>query len=228
MRKLFVVLSLFAFCLAGIAQTPGSSSGAAPQTMRAVFETTAGNITCELFPNKAPMTVDNFVGLATGTKDWRNPATHAKMHNKPLYNGTIFHRVIPGFMIQGGDPMGNGAGDPGYSFKDEFSDLRFDQPGRLAMANSGPNTNGSQFFITEVPTPHLNNHHTIFGQCGPMSVISAIARVPRDPTDKPFKPIKIIKLLILKPGESAPAPGAAAPAKAAAPSATKKAATTPK
>jgi peptidyl-prolyl cis-trans isomerase A (cyclophilin A) len=225
MRKFLVIASLLAVTATAIAQASGS--GAAPQTMRAIFQTTSGNITCELFPDKAPMTVDNFVGLATGTKDWRNPATRAKMHNRPLYNGTIFHRVIPGFMIQGGDPLGNGAGDPGYAFKDEFSSLRFDQPGRLAMANSGPNTNGSQFFITEVATPHLNNRHTIFGQCGPMSVVSQIARAPRDPTDKPFHPTKIIKVLILKPGESAPAAGAAAAPPKAAPAA-KKPATTPK
>lgn len=227
MRKLAVLSCLFALSLGAFAQTAAPNS--APQTLRAVLQTTAGTITCELYPNKAPMTVDNFVGLATGTKEWRNPATRAKMKNKPLYDGTIFHRVIPGFMIQGGDPMGNGAGDPGYSFKDEFSDLRFDQPGRLAMANSGPNTNGSQFFITEVPTPHLNNRHTIFGQCSPMSVISAIARAPRDPNDKPFHPTKIIHVSILKPGQSAPTATPAKPAATtkAAP-ATKKPATTPK
>ncbi len=226
MRKLIAVASLCALSLAAFAQAPTTTT--APQTLRAEFQTTAGNITCELYPNKAPMTVDNFVGLATGTKEWRNPSTHAKMKGKPLYNGTVFHRVIPGFMIQGGDPLGNGVGDPGYTFKDEFSDLRFDQPGRLAMANSGPNTNGSQFFITEVPTPHLNNHHTIFGQCGPMSVISQIARAPRDPNDKPFHPTKIIKVVILKPGQSAPSePASTTPAsKTVAPA--KKPATTPK
>ncbi len=224
MRKLFVAAVVFTLSLGAIAQT-----AAAPQTLRALIKTTSGDITCELFPNKAPMTVDNFVGLATGTKDWRNPMSRAKMHNKPLYDGTIFHRVIPGFMIQGGDPLGNGAGDPGYSFKDEFSDLRFDQPGRLAMANSGPNTNGSQFFITEVPTPHLNNRHTIFGQCGPMSVISAIARAPRDPNDKPFKPTKITKIYILKPGQAEPAPAAPATKPATPSKATpKKPTTTPK
>jgi peptidyl-prolyl cis-trans isomerase A (cyclophilin A) len=226
MRKLFILLSLAVVVGAAAAQAAKPAATVAPQTLRAEFQTTDGNITCELFPDKAPITVDNFIGLATGTKEWRNPATHAKMRNKPLYDGTIFHRVIPGFMIQAGDPMGNGTGDPGYSFKDEFSDLRFDQPGRLAMANSGPNTNGSQIFITEVPTPHLNNRHTIFGQCGPMSVVSAIARTPRDPSDKPFHPVKIIHVLILKPGQSAPTSGPA-PAKPAAraPAARKPAAT---
>jgi cyclophilin family peptidyl-prolyl cis-trans isomerase len=200
MRKVLLLPLLVALTWSAAAQA------AAPQTLRAVLKTTMGDITCELFPDKAPLTVDNFVGLATGTKDWRNPASRAKMHNRPLYDGTIFHRVIPGFMIQGGDPLGNGAGDPGYTFKDESSTLRFDQPGRLAMANSGPNTNGSQFFITEVPTPHLNNRHTIFGQCGPMSVVSQIARAPRDPNDKPFHPTKLIKVEILKPGQTAAAP----------------------
>src|SRR6185369_7726959 len=145
MRKPALFILLLTFVAAAFAQAAPSTG--APQTLRALLKTSMGDITCELYPDKAPMTVDNFIGLATGTKEWRNPASHAKMH-KPLYDGTIFHRVINGFMIQGGDPLGNGAGDPGYSFKDEFnSSLRFDQPGRLAMANSGPNTNGSQFFI---------------------------------------------------------------------------------
>ncbi|MBV8476858.1 MAG: peptidylprolyl isomerase, partial [Acidobacteria bacterium] len=119
----------------------------------AIFETTAGALRCTLFQKQTPVTVDNFIGLATGTKDWTNPVSHVTKHHTPLYDGTIFHRVIPDFMIQGGDPAGNGSGDPGYKFKDEIvSGLTFDRPGRLAMANSGPNTNGSQFFITEVPT----------------------------------------------------------------------------
>jgi cyclophilin family peptidyl-prolyl cis-trans isomerase len=149
-----------------------------PKEPTAIIETTAGNITCTLFPGQAPLTVANFIGLSNGTKDWKDPKTGQTVHGVPLYNGTIFHRVIPNFMIQGGDPVGNGSGDPGYSFKDEFSpSLTFDQPGRLAMANSGPNTNGSQFFITEVPTPHLNGHHTIFGQCQDLDVVKKIARL---------------------------------------------------
>ena len=126
------------------ANTEKTAQGTAnqPKQPTAVIETTAGNITCTLFPEQAPLTVANFIGLATGTKAWKDPKTGQMMHGVPLYNGTIFHRVIPDFMIQGGDPVGNGSGDPGYSFKDEFSaDLTFDQPGRLAMANSGPNTN---------------------------------------------------------------------------------------
>src|SRR5436309_14929761 len=162
---------------------------------KAIFHTTAGDLTCELFPKQAPKTVANFVGLASGTKDWTDPDTRQKKHGVPLYNGTIFHRVIPNFMIQGGDPLGNGQGGPGYSFEDEFSpDLKFDVPGRLAMANSGPATNGSQFFITEVPTPHLDGKHTIFGQCTPDSVelVKQIARKAADPRDnRPYDPVKI-------------------------------------
>ena len=168
----------------------------------AVIETTAGKLTCKLFGNQTPKTVANFVGLAEGTREWTNPASHARKTGVPLYDGTIFHRVIPNFMIQGGDPLGNGAGDPGYSFEDEFvPELKFDRPGRLAMANSGPDTNGSQFFITEVPTPHLTGRHTIFGQCDPASVALArkIARMPRDErTDRPFRPVKIVKITITR------------------------------
>ncbi len=179
-----------------------------PVGTKAILETSMGNITCTLFPDKAPMTVENFVDLATGAKEWRNPVSGVKKTNTPLYDGTIFHRVIPNFMIQAGDPAGNGTGNPGYKFKDEFSDLKFNKPGRLAMANSGPNTNGSQFFITEVPTPHLDNHHTIFGQCEPMSLIEKIARVPRDPnTDKPFQRVVLQHVKIVKPGEAAPKKG---------------------
>ena len=219
MRKLVLFISLLTLATAAFSQAAPATGES--QTLRALLKTSMGDITCELFPDKAPMTVDNFIGLATGTKEWRNPASRAKMH-KPLYDGTVFHRVINGFMIQGGDPLGNGAGDPGYSFKDEFSSLRFDEPGRLAMANSGPNTNGSQFFITQVPVPHLNNHHTIFGQCTPMTVINAIARVPTDPNDKPFKPVKLLHVAILKPGQAEPASTAAAPAAAKKPSVPRK------
>ena len=149
----------------------------------AIFMTSMGKMKCELFPKQAPKTVANFIGLAQGTKEWTDPKTGQKT-KKPLFDNTIIHRVIPNFMIQGGDPLGNGTGDPGYRFEDEFSpELRFDRPGRLAMANSGKNTNGSQFFITEVPTPHLNDIHTIFGQCDDASVelVKSIARVATDP-----------------------------------------------
>lgn len=131
----------------------------------ASLDTSLGPITCTLYPDIAPETVLNFVGLAEGTKEWVDPATGSKTV-EPLYNGTKFHRVVKGFMVQGGDPKGDGTGGPGYQFGDEvWTDVRFDKPGRLAMANSGPSTNGSQFFITEVPTPHLNGNHTIFGDC---------------------------------------------------------------
>ncbi len=178
-----------------------------------------GRITCKLFATEAPETVANFIGLADGTKDWTDPTSHKKMHHKPLYNGTVFHRVIPEFMIQGGDPTATGTGDPGYMFKDEFNpDLNFDVPGRLAMANSGPNTNGSQFFITEVPTEHLNQHHTIFGQCDDASVniVKSIARVQRDSNDKPITDVVLTKVTIVPDGKPLPpAPvSSAAPAPA--------------
>src|SRR5579862_4569756 len=160
---------------------------AAPAKPTAIIDTTAGKMTCTLFPDKAPIGVANFIGLATGTKDWTNAATGRKMHGVPLYNGTIFHRVIPDFMIQGGDPLGNGQGDPGYKFKNETSpDLTFDRPGRLAYANAGPDTNGSQFFITEVPYPSLDGHYTVFGQCQNSDVVKKIARLPRGSNDKPY------------------------------------------
>ena len=130
----------------------------------ATFQTTMGAIVVKLLPEKAPVTVENFVGLAEGTKEWTHPRSGEKA-KKPLYDGTVFHRVIPEFMIQGGDPLGTGTGGPGYRFADEIGpDNKFDRPGLLAMANAGPGTNGSQFFITEVPTPHLNRGHTIFGE----------------------------------------------------------------
>src|SRR5215510_9406907 len=177
MPRLFVVILLACPAYAMLWwQTTPATKPAAPSTASssqptAVIDTGAGKMTCKLFPDKAPIGVANFVGLANGTKDWTSPVTHSKKHGVPLYDGTIFHRVIPEFMIQGGDPAGNGSGDPGYTFKNEASpDLLFDQPGRLAYANAGPGTNGSQFFITEVATPHLNGGYTIFGQCDEATV----------------------------------------------------------
>lgn len=168
----------------------------------AIIHTTAGSLRCTLFPHAAPIGVANFIGLARGTKNWINPKTHKKEHGVPLYNGTIFHRVIPEFMIQGGDPKGDGSGDPGYAFKNETSpDLTFDRPGRLAYANAGPDTNGSQFFITEVPYPSLNGGYTIFGQCDETSValVKQIARMARDPrNDRPYNPVKITRITILR------------------------------
>jgi peptidyl-prolyl cis-trans isomerase A (cyclophilin A) len=178
-----------------------------PTGPTAVLDTSMGRITCRLFDKQAPLAVANFIALAEGTKPWTDPVTRKKVKAKPFYNGTTFHRVIPEFMIQGGDPTGTGTGDPGYMFADEFDpNLNFDVPGRMAMANSGPDTNGSQFFITEVPTTHLNQKHTIFGQCDQpsLAVVSAIARVQRDPDDKPLQPVTLNKVTIVKEGQPLP------------------------
>ena len=167
-------------------------------TLTATLRTNRGNVVVRLYPDQAPKTVRNFVELAEGSREWTNPATSAKSQGK-LYDGTIFHRVIPDFMIQGGDPMGTGTGDPGYAFKNETSNhLKFDRPGRMAYANAGPNTNGSQFFITEVAYPSLNGGYTIFGQCDAASVtlVKQIARMGRDSNDKPYKPVKINHITI--------------------------------
>jgi peptidyl-prolyl cis-trans isomerase A (cyclophilin A) len=164
----------------------------------AVIKTSMGSFTVKLFKDKAPETVENFIALAKGTKEWTDPATGKTVKGKSLYKGTIFHRVIPDFMIQGGDPAGNGTGGPGYKFKDEIRPLdRFDKPGILAMANSGPNTNGSQFFVTVIATPWLNGHHTIFGEVtSGMNVVNKIVNVERDGMDKPKKDIKIESITI--------------------------------
>ncbi|HKF00115.1 MAG TPA: peptidylprolyl isomerase [Actinomycetes bacterium] len=156
----------------------------------ATLKTSKGDIRVVLFPETAPKTVDNFVGLATGARVWRDPRSGADQQ-QPLYDGTVFHRVIPDFMIQGGDPLGTGTGGPGYTFEDETGGpKRFDAPGYLAMANAGPNTNGSQFFITDAATPWLNGKHTIFGQVvSGMEVVRAIARAQRDTRDRPLDDI---------------------------------------
>jgi peptidyl-prolyl cis-trans isomerase A (cyclophilin A) len=181
------------------AKAPVHHAASGPPT--AIIDTTAGKLTCTLFPDKAPIGVANFIGLATGTKDWTT-SKGAKKHGVPLYDGTIFHRVIPEFMIQGGDPAGDGTGDPGYKFKNEVSsDLLFDKPGRLAYANSGPDTNGSQFFITEdvAHSRHLSGSYTIFGQCDDASLelVKQIARMATDPrNNRPFRPVKINHIAI--------------------------------
>ncbi len=167
--------------------------------LRAMIETTHGKITVVLYEKKAPKTVANFVGLATGAKEWTDPKTGKKV-NRPLYDGSIFHRVIPGFMIQGGDPRADGTGGPGYLFEDEITpDLTFDRAGRLAMANSGPNTNGSQFFITEAPTDWLSGKHSIFGQVVEgQEVVHKIALAERDNRDRPKANVVIKKIQIIK------------------------------
>jgi len=169
--------------------------------MYAVFETTLGEFTCRLLLDKTPKTVGNFTGLAEGTKEFFDPRTGQRV-KRPFYDGLIFHRVIPNFMIQGGCPLGTGTGDPGYKFQDEFSkELKFDKPGKLAMANAGPNTNGSQFFITVAATDWLNDHHTIFGEVVKgQDVVEKISRVPRDRSDRPTMPVvtKTVKILEVK------------------------------
>ena len=190
------------------AAKPATSATSQPT---AVIDTTAGKMNCTLFPDKAPIGVANFIGLANGTKEWKNPVSGASKHGVPLYDGTIFHRVIPGFMIQGGDPAGTGSGaDPIKPFKNEVSpELTFDKAGRLAYANAGPNTNASQFFITEVPftgqqANMLNGHYTIFGQCDDASValVKQIAAMSRDANDRPYRPIRINHIAIQKGGSS--------------------------
>jgi peptidyl-prolyl cis-trans isomerase A (cyclophilin A) len=163
----------------------------------ATFDTTEGSFTVRLFDKEAPTTVANFVGLAEGTKDWKDPATGEKK-KAPYYDGTIFHRVIEGFMIQGGDPLGQGTGGPGYTFGDEFHpSRRHDRAGILSMANAGPNTNGSQFFITLGPTPHLDNRHSVFGEVVTgLDVVKRIGAVPTGRQDRPIKPVVMNKVSI--------------------------------
>jgi peptidyl-prolyl cis-trans isomerase A (cyclophilin A) len=190
-----------------------------PSGPTVVMDTSMGRITCQFYQQQAPKAVANFIGLAEGTIDWTDPATKKKQHHKPYYDNTTFHRIIPEFMIQGGDPTGTGTGDPGYAFDDEVDpNLNFDRPGRLAMANSGPNTNGSQFFITEQAYDSLNQHYTLFGQCDDPSVlvVQTIARVPRDSDDKPLTPVILKKVTIVREGQTLP-PLPAVPAAAPAP-----------
>jgi peptidyl-prolyl cis-trans isomerase A (cyclophilin A) len=161
------------------------------------FETSEGTFRIRLFHKEAPKTVENFVGLAEGTKDWQDPATGEKKR-EPFYNGVIFHRVINGFMIQGGDRLGQGTGGPGYKFADEFHpSLRHDRAGILSMANAGPNTNGSQFFVTLGPTPHLDNRHSVFGEVvSGLDVVKRIGSVPTGRQDRPVKPVVMNKVTI--------------------------------
>jgi len=167
--------------------------------VQAEFVTTEGSFTVTLFDEEVPNTVANFVGLAEGTKEWTDPRTKQKA-TAPYYNGIVFHRVIEGFMIQGGDPLGQGVGGPGYEFADEFHPrLRHDRAGILSMANRGPNTNGGQFFITLAPTPHLNDRHSVFGEVtSGMDIVRRIGSTPTGRQDRPVKDIQILEIKIAR------------------------------
>jgi peptidyl-prolyl cis-trans isomerase A (cyclophilin A) len=187
--------------------TPQMAPAPVPTGPTAVIDTTMGRLTCKLFSEQSPLATANFIGLAEGTKTWTDPITHEKVTGKPFYNGTTFHRVIPGFMIQGGDRVGDGSGDAGYFFDNENTPgLKFDVPGRLAMANAGPNTNGTQFFITEQAVPQLDGSYSIFGQCDEHTVlmVASIARVERNSADKPTTPVVINKVTIVREGHPMP------------------------
>jgi peptidyl-prolyl cis-trans isomerase A (cyclophilin A) len=192
MLRQFLFAVLFFVIAVGTAQAQEKKG-----PLYATIKTSMGDIVVHLFDEQAPKTVANFVDLATGKKEWVDPKTK-ETTKRPLYNGTIFHRVIPDFMIQGGDPLGMGIGGPGYRFEDEFSpDLRHSKPGILSMANSGPNTNGSQFFITVKPTPWLDGRHSVFGEVVKgQEVVTAIANAPRGPNDKPVKDIVIKEIVV--------------------------------
>jgi peptidyl-prolyl cis-trans isomerase A (cyclophilin A) len=197
-------------------QLPDSPGATAPPAVAhtptgptVIFDTSMGRMTCKFFDKEAPLAVANFIGLAEGTKEWTDPVTGQKVKGKSFYNGTTFHRVIPAFMIQGGDRKGDGSGDAGFAFVNETAPgLTFDVPGRLAMANAGPDTNGTQFFITELPQPDLDGKYTIFGSCDSHSVLIAatIARVPRDGSDKPTTPVTLDKVTIVREGQPIPPP----------------------
>ena len=177
-------------------QPPHVTTFEAGATVEALFVTSQGEFKCTLFAEQCPITVGNFVGLATGETPWTNPA--GENVTTALYDGTIFHRIIKGFMLQGGDPMGTGTGGPGYRFADEIvSDLRHTKAGILSMANAGPGTNGSQFFITEVPTPWLDGKHTVFGEVSEgMDVVERISNVATDGRDRPVEDVRLEKVVI--------------------------------
>ena len=165
--------------------------------LMARIETTQGDFNCELYEKQAPITVANFVGLARGLKAWMDPVSKETLSGVPLYQDVLFHRVIPNFMIQGGDPTGTGMSGPGYKIPDEFhDDLKHEGPGILSMANAGPNTGGSQFFITERSTPHLNNRHTVFGKCDNEELVKKLARVEVGAANRPVEHVKIKKIVI--------------------------------
>ncbi len=192
-RKL-LALTTFFVVLSGIVAVEGQEQKG---SLYATLKTTLGDVVILLFEEKAPKTVANFVGLASGTKEWMDPKSGQRL-KRSLYNGTIFHRVIPGFMIQGGDPLGNGTGGPGYRFEDEFhADLKHSKAGILSMANAGPNTNGSQFFITHRATPWLDGKHSVFGEVVKgYEVVDAIGNVPRGSRDRPLKEVVLVEVII--------------------------------
>jgi len=191
--KLLVVLALLLSMSIGTAAQNPEKKG----PVYATLKTSMGDIIIQLFDDKAPNTVANFIGLASGAKEWSDPKTGEKV-KRPLYNGTIFHRVIPGFMIQGGDPLGNGTGGPGFRFADEFhAELKHTKAGMVSMANAGPNTNGSQFFITQKATPWLDGRHSVFGVVVKgQNVVDAIINAPRDSRDRPVKDVVIKEVMI--------------------------------
>ena len=206
----FTVMVIAAMLLAATAysQAPKKEKGESPKMLNGLpagtyadFQTNQGEFVIHLFTEKAPLTTANFIGLAEGTKPFINPETN-KEEKRPFYDGLIFHRVIDGFMLQGGDPTGTGMGGPGFRFKDEFNkDLRHNKPGILSMANSGPNTNGSQFFITVAPTPHLDDRHSVFGEVvRGMETINKIAKVPKGAQDRPLKDVVMEKVRIYRLG----------------------------
>ena len=202
----FLIPAILVFAMSAAAQQTAAPTQSSTEQKPArspglymTLQTSMGDIHCKLFEKEAPLTVKTITGLATGKLSYVDPRTKQTVSGKPFYDGLIFHRVIPRFMIQGGDPMGDGTGGPegpGFPFKDEFTpELRFNIPGRLAMANAGPNTNGSQFFITEVNTTYLDDKHTIFGQCEDLSVIKAIARTPAQ-DERPVTPVVIKHVVV--------------------------------
>ncbi|HWP86086.1 MAG TPA: peptidylprolyl isomerase [Terriglobia bacterium] len=197
MKVLMLVTTGVFLAAAGAFSTPAMAQKKRDPGLYVTFQTTQGTIVCQLFEKEAPITVKNFVDLAEGNKEWKDPKTGA-MKKSRYYDGLIFHRVIPDFMIQGGDPTGTGTGGPGYEFKNEYTpSIKFDKAGRLAMANRGRNTNGSQFFITEAAVALDAQDYTIFGQViEGLDVVKKIARVQRNPNDKPLQPVVMEKVII--------------------------------
>jgi peptidyl-prolyl cis-trans isomerase A (cyclophilin A) len=214
MYRFLLIALVLAFAIPALAQqatAPAQIPMERAPGLYMTIQTSMGDIHCKLFEKEAPLTVKTVVGLATGKLSYVDPRTKQKATGKPFYDGLTFHRVIPRFMIQGGDPLGTGEGEPGgpgFPFKDEFTpELRFNIPGRLAMANAGPDTNGSQFFITEVSADYLNDKHTIFGQCEELSIIKQIARTPAE-DEKPVTPVVIKHVVVERVGtKSVVAPG---------------------